>query len=76
GLRVSADPGAYLETLQTIIKPPWIDNLADGGKPYVSQEDSAAPYKTLKTQDWMDGREFSSSCHTKILVATSELTSS
>ncbi|VDL18792.1 unnamed protein product [Hymenolepis diminuta] len=34
GLRVNAD--AYVETLQTILKPPWIDGVANEG-PYVSQ---------------------------------------
>ncbi|KAM3185683.1 hypothetical protein ACTXT7_005853 [Hymenolepis weldensis] len=64
-LRVNANTDAYVETLQTIvIKPPWIDGVANG-RPHVFQQDSAPSLKALKIQDWMDGREFSSSCHTK-----------
>ncbi|KAM3174537.1 hypothetical protein ACTXT7_010324 [Hymenolepis weldensis] len=57
GLRVNADADAYVETPQTIAtKPLWIDSVANGGGP------------SLETQDWMDGREFSSSRHTKLLM--------
>jgi inhibitor of nuclear factor kappa-B kinase subunit alpha len=48
-LRVNAD--AYVETLQTIVKP-WIDSVANG-RAYVFQQDSASAHKALKTQDWM-----------------------
>ncbi|KAM3186381.1 hypothetical protein ACTXT7_004446 [Hymenolepis weldensis] len=62
-----ADADAYVETLQTIVvKPPWKDNLA-----YAFQQDSVPSHKALKTQDWMDGQEFSSSsCHTKLIPAS------
>ncbi|KAM3177740.1 hypothetical protein ACTXT7_003953 [Hymenolepis weldensis] len=62
-LRVNADADAYVEILQTIVvKPPWIESVANGGRP--------PPHKAFKTHDWMDGREFSSSCHTKLLIAS------
>ncbi|KAM3178891.1 hypothetical protein ACTXT7_001638 [Hymenolepis weldensis] len=32
----------------------------------IFQQDSAPSHKALKTQDWMDSQEFSSSCHTKL----------
>ncbi|KAM3186664.1 hypothetical protein ACTXT7_003870 [Hymenolepis weldensis] len=40
-LRANAGADAYVETLQTIVKPPWIDRVANGGRPYVFQQDSA-----------------------------------
>ncbi|KAM3170938.1 hypothetical protein ACTXT7_017609 [Hymenolepis weldensis] len=71
-LRVNADAEVYVETLQTIVvKPPWIDSVANGGRPYIFQHASALSHKALNTQDWMDGREFSSSCHTKLPMAAS-----
>ncbi|KAM3175594.1 hypothetical protein ACTXT7_008180, partial [Hymenolepis weldensis] len=33
------------------VKPPCIDSVASGGRPYVSQQDSAPSHKALKTQD-------------------------
>ncbi|KAM3188435.1 hypothetical protein ACTXT7_000261 [Hymenolepis weldensis] len=56
GLRVNAaaDADAYVETLQTIVvKSPRIDNVANGGRPYVFLQDSAASHKALETQDSM-----------------------
>ncbi|KAM3182447.1 hypothetical protein ACTXT7_012366 [Hymenolepis weldensis] len=53
----------YVETLQTIVKPPWIDSVANGGRPYTFQQDLAPSHKALKIQDWMDDQEFSSSYH-------------
>ncbi|KAM3173828.1 hypothetical protein ACTXT7_011794 [Hymenolepis weldensis] len=65
GLSVNAD--AYVETLQTIVvKLPWIDNVAN-----VFQQDSPPSHQTLQAHDWMDGQEFSSPCHTELLMATS-----
>ncbi|KAM3170965.1 hypothetical protein ACTXT7_017556, partial [Hymenolepis weldensis] len=62
---VVSNADAYVETLQTIVvKPPYMDNVANGGESYVFQQDSAPSLLTLKTHDWMDSREFSSSCHT------------
>ncbi|KAM3170963.1 hypothetical protein ACTXT7_017561 [Hymenolepis weldensis] len=66
GLRVNAGAGgdaeANVETLQTIVvKPSCIDSVASGGRLCVFQQDSAPFHKALKTQDWMDSREFSSS---------------
>ncbi|KAM3170946.1 hypothetical protein ACTXT7_017594 [Hymenolepis weldensis] len=49
GLRVNA--GAYVETLQTIAKPPWIDSVANGRRPHDFQQDSAPSHKALRTQD-------------------------
>ncbi|VUZ43033.1 unnamed protein product [Hymenolepis diminuta] len=71
GLRVSGDVDVYLEILQTVvIRPPWIDKVANGGRPpYAFQQDSAPFHKALKTQDWMDGRKFSSSYHTKLMAS-------
>ncbi|KAM3185299.1 hypothetical protein ACTXT7_006654 [Hymenolepis weldensis] len=47
---VNAD--AYVETLQTIvIRPPWVDNVANGGRHYVFQQESVPSHKALKTQD-------------------------
>ncbi|KAM3185227.1 hypothetical protein ACTXT7_006811 [Hymenolepis weldensis] len=46
-LRVNAD--AYIETLQTIFMPPWIDGVANGGRLYVFQQDSAPSHEALKT---------------------------
>ncbi|KAM3180955.1 hypothetical protein ACTXT7_015296 [Hymenolepis weldensis] len=71
GLGVNADEDAYVATLQTIIvKPPWIDSVANGGRPpYVLQQDSPPFHKALKSQDWTDGREFSS-CYTKLMPAS------
>ncbi|KAM3173945.1 hypothetical protein ACTXT7_011529 [Hymenolepis weldensis] len=54
GLRVSGDANAYVGTLQTIVvKSPWIDNVANGGRPHVFQQGSATFHKPLKTHDWM-----------------------
>ncbi|KAM3178570.1 hypothetical protein ACTXT7_002273 [Hymenolepis weldensis] len=70
-LRVNTDADAYVEALQTIaVKPPCIDSVANGGRPYIFQQDSAPSHKALKTQDWMDDPEFSSSCHTKLPMAS------
>ncbi|KAM3186281.1 hypothetical protein ACTXT7_004636 [Hymenolepis weldensis] len=66
---VNGDADAYVKTLQAIEKPPWIDSVPNEARPRVSQQDSASFHRALKTQDWMDGRGFSS-CHTK-LTATS-----
>ncbi|KAM3177548.1 hypothetical protein ACTXT7_004340 [Hymenolepis weldensis] len=41
GLRVNTDADTYVGTLQTIVKPPWIDSVAGGRLPYVFQQDSA-----------------------------------
>ncbi|KAM3183463.1 hypothetical protein ACTXT7_010305 [Hymenolepis weldensis] len=51
----SANADAHIETLQTtVVKPPWIDSVANGGKSsYFFQQDSAPSYKALETQDWM-----------------------
>ncbi|KAM3188208.1 hypothetical protein ACTXT7_000706 [Hymenolepis weldensis] len=69
GHRVNAD--AHVETLQIIVvKPPWIDSVANRGRPYVFHQDSAPSHKALKTRDWLDDREFSLSCHAKFLMAS------
>ncbi|KAM3177201.1 hypothetical protein ACTXT7_005012 [Hymenolepis weldensis] len=70
--RIKADVDAYMETLQTIVvKPPWIDGVVSGRPPlHIFQQDSPPPHKALKTQDWMDGDEFSLSCHTKLMIAS------
>ncbi|VUZ43504.1 unnamed protein product [Hymenolepis diminuta] len=48
-----ADAGAYVETLQIIVdKPSWIDSIANGGRAYVFQQDSALSHEVLKSQDW------------------------
>ncbi|KAM3175869.1 hypothetical protein ACTXT7_007657 [Hymenolepis weldensis] len=75
GLRVNADADtdadAYVETLQTIVvKLPWIDSVTNGGRPYVFQQESAASHKAPKTLEYMDGQEFSSSCHAKLMAAS------
>ncbi|KAM3173558.1 hypothetical protein ACTXT7_012275 [Hymenolepis weldensis] len=72
GLRVNEDVNAYVEILQTIVvKPPWIDSVANGGRPlYVFQQDPLPSHIALNIQNWMDGQEFSSSCHTKLLLAS------
>ncbi|KAM3171007.1 hypothetical protein ACTXT7_017471 [Hymenolepis weldensis] len=79
GLRINtdADADAYVGTLQTIaVKPPWIESVANGGRlPCVFQQDSAPPNKALKTQDLMDGQEFSLSYKTKF-TATPKITKS
>ncbi|KAM3179359.1 hypothetical protein ACTXT7_000760 [Hymenolepis weldensis] len=50
--RVNADANAYVETIQIIVvKPFWIDSEANGGRPYVFQQDSPPSHKALKTQD-------------------------
>ncbi|KAM3172534.1 hypothetical protein ACTXT7_014327 [Hymenolepis weldensis] len=36
-----------------VVKPPWIDSVANGKRPYVFQYDSPPSYNALKTQDWM-----------------------
>ncbi|KAM3171281.1 hypothetical protein ACTXT7_016924 [Hymenolepis weldensis] len=62
---VNVGTDAYVETLQaSVVKPPWINGLANGGRPYVFQLDSAPSHKALTTHDWMYSREFSSPCHT------------
>ncbi|KAM3187090.1 hypothetical protein ACTXT7_003000 [Hymenolepis weldensis] len=54
GLRVNADADAHVETLQTtVVKPPLIDSVANGGKPYVFQQDSPPSHKAPKIQGWM-----------------------
>ncbi|KAM3182791.1 hypothetical protein ACTXT7_011608 [Hymenolepis weldensis] len=46
--RVNADADAYVETLQTIVvKPPWIDSVANRGRPYVFQQNSAPSHEAL-----------------------------
>ncbi|KAM3175288.1 hypothetical protein ACTXT7_008820 [Hymenolepis weldensis] len=50
--RINTDADAYVETLQTIVvKPPWIDSAANGGRSYIFQQDSAPSHKPLKSQD-------------------------
>ncbi|KAM3179802.1 hypothetical protein ACTXT7_017565 [Hymenolepis weldensis] len=45
-LRANADVDAYVETLQiVVVKPPWIDSVANEGRPYVFQQDSAPSIK-------------------------------
>ncbi|KAM3178509.1 hypothetical protein ACTXT7_002389 [Hymenolepis weldensis] len=55
GLKVNADADDYAETLQTIVaKPPWIDSVANGGRPCVFQQDSPPCHKALKPRiGWM-----------------------
>ncbi|KAM3176011.1 hypothetical protein ACTXT7_007341 [Hymenolepis weldensis] len=54
GLRVNADADAYVVTLQAIVvKPLWIDSVANGARPYVFLQDSAPSHNALKIQDWM-----------------------
>ncbi|KAM3172522.1 hypothetical protein ACTXT7_014352 [Hymenolepis weldensis] len=66
-----ADTNAYVKTPQNIVvKLPWIDDVASGGRPYIFQKHLAPFHRPLKTQDWMDVREFPSSCHTKLLMAS------
>ncbi|KAM3172694.1 hypothetical protein ACTXT7_014006 [Hymenolepis weldensis] len=59
GLRVNADAN-----------PPSIDTVANGGRPCVLQQDSPPSRIPLNIQDWMDGRELSSSCHTKLRLVS------
>ncbi|VUZ41425.1 unnamed protein product [Hymenolepis diminuta] len=67
GIRVDADTDTCVKTLLTIVvKPHWIDSVANGGRSYVFQRDSAPSQKALETPEWMDSREFSSSCHTEL----------
>ncbi|KAM3177933.1 hypothetical protein ACTXT7_003575 [Hymenolepis weldensis] len=47
GLRVNADADAYVETLQTIVKP-CIDNVVNGRSSFLKQ-DLASPHKAHKT---------------------------
>ncbi|KAM3171983.1 hypothetical protein ACTXT7_015482 [Hymenolepis weldensis] len=68
-LRDNVETDAYVEALRTIFKPSWTDGVDRAGRLCVFQQDSAPSYKALKTQDWMDSKEFSSSCHTKLLMA-------
>ncbi|KAM3183734.1 hypothetical protein ACTXT7_009791 [Hymenolepis weldensis] len=54
GLRVNADADAYVKTLQTIVvKPPWIDSVANGGRPSVLQQDLAPSHEALKIHNCM-----------------------
>ncbi|KAM3172040.1 hypothetical protein ACTXT7_015362 [Hymenolepis weldensis] len=74
-LRVNADADtdadAYVETLQTIaVKLPWIDSVTNGVRPYVFQQELAPSHKAPKTLEYMDGQEFSSSCHAKLMAAS------
>ncbi|KAM3180098.1 hypothetical protein ACTXT7_016967, partial [Hymenolepis weldensis] len=65
-----ADADAYVKTLQTIVvKPPCMDSVASGERPHVFQQDSAPSHKALESQDYMDGREFPSSCHTELMAS-------
>ncbi|KAM3177819.1 hypothetical protein ACTXT7_003762 [Hymenolepis weldensis] len=67
-LKVNSD--ANVETPQAIVTPPWIDSIANGGRAYVFQQDSAPSHKAPKTQDYMDGKRFSSSCYTKVMATS------
>ncbi|KAM3174432.1 hypothetical protein ACTXT7_010542 [Hymenolepis weldensis] len=62
GLRVNADANAdadadadaHVKTLQTIVKPPWIDSIGNGGRSScLCQQDSAPSYKVLNIHQWM-----------------------
>ncbi|KAM3182893.1 hypothetical protein ACTXT7_011432 [Hymenolepis weldensis] len=68
GPSVNADTDAYVETFRSIVKPPWIDSVANRGRPYVFHQDSASSHKALKIQDCMDGQEFSSTYHTELMA--------
>ncbi|VUZ50375.1 unnamed protein product [Hymenolepis diminuta] len=70
-LRVNAGADVYVKTPQIIVvKLPWTDSVADEGRPLnVFQQDSAPSHKALKTQDYMDGREFSSLCHIRLMTS-------
>ncbi|KAM3176390.1 hypothetical protein ACTXT7_006600 [Hymenolepis weldensis] len=70
GPRLNTDADAYVETHQTIFVKPWKGTKANGGRPYGFQQESAPSHKPLKTQDWMDGRKFSSSCHAKLMTTS------
>ncbi|KAM3177024.1 hypothetical protein ACTXT7_005328 [Hymenolepis weldensis] len=42
GLTANADADACVKTLPTIVvKPPWIDSVANGGRPHIFQQYSA-----------------------------------
>ncbi|KAM3186988.1 hypothetical protein ACTXT7_003223 [Hymenolepis weldensis] len=71
GLRVNADVDAYVETLQTVVvRPPWVDSMPNRGRLDVFHQDSVPSHEVLKIQDSMDGGEFSSSCHAKLMPAS------
>ncbi|KAM3172751.1 hypothetical protein ACTXT7_013913 [Hymenolepis weldensis] len=53
-LRVKIDANAYVRTILTIVKPPWIGSVANGGRLYAFQQDKAPSHKALKIQDYMD----------------------
>ncbi|VDL57218.1 unnamed protein product [Hymenolepis diminuta] len=51
---VNADADTYVETLQTmVVKPPWIDGVANGGRPCILQQDFALFHIALTIHDWM-----------------------
>ncbi|KAM3171004.1 hypothetical protein ACTXT7_017476 [Hymenolepis weldensis] len=67
GLRVNADAGAYVETLLTaVVKPPWINSIANGGRSHIFQQDSTPSHKSHKG---LDSQELSSSCDTKLMAS-------
>ncbi|KAM3170916.1 hypothetical protein ACTXT7_017650 [Hymenolepis weldensis] len=68
-LRVNPDADAYVETLQIIVKPPWMNNVANGGRLYVFQQDSASFHKASNSRNWMESLEFPSFCHTKLMAS-------
>ncbi|KAM3178342.1 hypothetical protein ACTXT7_002737 [Hymenolepis weldensis] len=73
-LKVNADADAdtYVETHPNIVvNPPWIDSVANGGRPptpCLLTRFGSIPLSPQKPG--LDGGEFSSSCHNK-LMATS-----
>ncbi|KAM3182901.1 hypothetical protein ACTXT7_011420 [Hymenolepis weldensis] len=59
GVNADADIDAYVETLQiSVVKLPWTNSVVNGGRLHVFQQDPG-----------LHGREFTLSCHTKILMA-------
>ncbi|KAM3175539.1 hypothetical protein ACTXT7_008302 [Hymenolepis weldensis] len=46
--RRSADS---IRTPEFVRRPPWIDSVANGGRPYAFQQDSAPSHKAPKAQD-------------------------
>ncbi|KAM3173010.1 hypothetical protein ACTXT7_013368, partial [Hymenolepis weldensis] len=49
-LRVNADADTYVKTLQTTLVKLWIDSIANGGRSYVFQQDSAPSQKLSKSR--------------------------
>ncbi|KAM3177759.1 hypothetical protein ACTXT7_003916 [Hymenolepis weldensis] len=66
--RVNEDADAYVGIVQTIVKPPWVNTVANGGRPCLSTRFGSISKSSQNPG--LEGKEFLSSCHTELMTAS------